>query len=268
MTTHRFGGPLFYLVLFTVPLSMFIFLQNNNFINDYRLSLLVINAVCLLLFLTLEQLIPFHKEWNQNQKDLGSDLILTFLALPGAFALAEFLLDFFLRDLNLSWPFVKWPIFFQVFIGLCFGEFFFYWFHRLGHQQSLLWSWHQVHHSRKRVYLLNSGSFHFIDGFIGAILYLLPLKILGCPQQVYALVLAIGLITGYLEHANIFFHAGPLNFIFNTAELHRWHHAVPEQCPPSNFGKALSIYDWIFKTISKPSIEVPVIGLELERSEA
>jgi sterol desaturase/sphingolipid hydroxylase (fatty acid hydroxylase superfamily) len=75
-----------------------------------------------------------------------------------------------------------------------------------------------------------------------------------------AIVLGVGLlgVTGTLSHCGASLHAGWLNYIFFTAELHRWHHSaeVPEGHTFSvNYGVRFILWDRLFGTYYLPKEE-------------
>jgi sterol desaturase/sphingolipid hydroxylase (fatty acid hydroxylase superfamily) len=78
-----------------------------------------------------------------------------------------------------------------------------------------------------------------------------------------ALLVTLSATTGLLEHVNIDFAAGPLNRLFNTAELHRWHHRMDIEQAMCNFGKMLSIWDGVFGTYYLPrDREIGDVGID------
>lgn len=248
--------------LVILPLSFFWILQTVFRDQDSKIHMLIVNLTFLGSLLLLERARSFSKEWNLNRGDLITDAVYLIIVFPIAFFLAEQASSFF--GLVAIWP-IDWPMPVQFVVALLIGEFFYYWVHRFSHENKYLWKLHEFHHRSLRVYSVNSAKFSFFDTFLGAMAYVLPLKLFGCPIEVYTYVMMFGAITGYLEHANIYYNAGPLNYLFNTAELHRWHHAVPEEIPTHNFGKALSIYDWIFSTAFVDNKKVPEVGLGKEQ---
>jgi sterol desaturase/sphingolipid hydroxylase (fatty acid hydroxylase superfamily) len=204
------------------------------------------------LVMALEQIIPYRKTWNRIDSDFWTDLLLTNLIFPVLVEGVSFLLKYGFGDGVLSiWP-VHAPIFAQLILALIIGEFFFYWAHRLGHETEVLWKFHRTHHVSRRVYWMNAARFHPVDLLLNFVLYFMPLAILGAPTEVFALVFSVNAATGLLEHANIDFDAGWLNRIFNTAQLHRWHHSVDIAISQQNYGKVLSIWDQVFRTYYLP----------------
>jgi sterol desaturase/sphingolipid hydroxylase (fatty acid hydroxylase superfamily) len=64
-------------------------------------------------------------------------------------------------------------------------------------------------------------------------------------------------VHGLLQHANVDMHHGPLNWIFATADLHRWHHSRDVMESNTNFGSNLILWDVVFGTRYLPSGREP-----------
>lgn len=222
------------------------------------------------LFIIGERFFPYRKDWYGNRGDLGTDIIQTFLVLPIASKLSELVIPFIFYY-PILWASktvgyfdftAEWGVFGHFVLALVACELFYYWFHRCSHYIPVMWRFHAVHHGAERVYWVNSGRFHFIEAFFSALVYFLPLIFIGTTPEVTVLVLTFSSITGFLEHVNINFEAGWLNYIFNTAQLHRWHHSKVIQESNKNFGKALIIWDHVFGTFHLPkTAEVGEVGI-------
>jgi ornithine lipid hydroxylase len=93
-------------------------------------------------------------------------------------------------------------------------------------------------------------------------IYFLPLYLFAFPREVTVLFVSANIITGLLEHANIRFKAGPFNYVFNSAELHRWHHSQVFAEANQNFGKVLCVWDLVFGTwLGRDDQEMGDVGL-------
>lgn len=220
-----------------------------------------------------ERILPYRKEWNKPRGDRLSNFIFTNVILPVLSKIVEIILGFmflsstsgFVHDhVHALWP-REWPLLVQLPLALLITEFCFYWVHRWGHTWGRLWKFHAIHHVVERLYWNNSGRFHPVDLFLNWLIYFFPLFLLGVPSDLIALFLLTNAVTGLLEHANVDFEMGPLNYIFNTAQLHRWHHSVVPEISSQNFGKVLSVWDVVFGTwYMPPNEKVGKIGVEGE----
>jgi sterol desaturase/sphingolipid hydroxylase (fatty acid hydroxylase superfamily) len=53
---------------------------------------------------------------------------------------------------------------------------------------------------------------------------------------------------GMLIHSNTSIRFGPLIYILNGSEMHRWHHCRDKNIRDCNFGNNFSVFDWLFGT--------------------
>ena len=95
---------------------------------------------------------------------------------------------------------------------------------------------------------------------VGAAMPILALA--GAPSEVFIWVAVTTAFVGMLTHANIEMRCGPLNYIFNTPVLHRWHHSTDLREGNKNYGEVLIIYDLVFGTYINPDRRPPTeIGI-------
>ena len=143
------------------------------------------------------------------------------------------------------WP-DRWPFLAEFVLGLVAYEFGHYWYHRMAHETDFLWRFHSVHHSSKRLYWLNATRFHVIDLVVLHFCAQLPLIVLGAPPAVIILVMMSAGIHGYLQHANVRFRPGLLNWVLSTPVLHRYHHSIDVARANHNYGNTLILWDIVF----------------------
>ena len=156
-----------------------------------------------------------------------------------------------------------WPLALQVLLGLITSELGLYWAHRCSHEYPYLWRFHSVHHSVKRLWLVNTGRFHFIDSIISVLASLPFLLLCGISTDAIVWVSAITAYIGILTHCNADMRCGVLNKVFNTPQLHRWHHSIDSRIGNSNYGENLMLWDQIFGTYYyKEDSAVDVIGIQ------
>lgn len=230
----------------------------------------VITLPLIVVIVIFEQLLPYRKEWMIGRGDTITDVLQTFITLPIASKLAELSLPILLfypamwisKNLDLSfWP-DEWSFIMQFILAALAAEFCMYWIHRLSHRIPFLWRFHSVHHGAERVYWINSGRFHIFDAFLDSMCYFFPVILFGAPEEIVVTLITLSAITGFLEHVNIDYRGGILNYVFNTAELHRWHHSKEQSESDNNYGKALIIWDLLFGTYYLPSDwDVEEVGL-------
>ncbi len=237
---------------------------NGLFANQVSLNNLTAIGVLIMAAVALffERHLPFRKDWNVSKNDVISDFILTMLIFPMVINLCRWLVNLYPTDLKII-DLSQYHIAIQVAVGVLLSEFLFYWIHRLSHENKILWTLHRWHHSIKRVYWLNSGTLNPLDMVLNFVGYCLPFALISMSPAALEYALFFTAITGLLEHTNVDFKAGALNYVFNTAELHRWHHSVIVKESQKNYGKALSIWDLAFSTFYLPKHkQVEKVGLE------
>ena len=90
--------------------------------------------------------------------------------------------------------------------------------------------------------------FHPLEKAFFLIPEVIPFIVLQVNPEVLALYFVFNGINGMMQHANIDVHLGPLNWIFSSTELHRWHHSKEISESNTNYGNNLIIWDVIFGT--------------------
>ncbi|MGJ8687378.1 MAG: sterol desaturase family protein [Spongiibacteraceae bacterium] len=230
-----------------------------------------VSVVCwgLLLIPLLERWLPYRADWNQPDKDVGTDLIhmlvnaaipklwtpLQIAALAGATVWAS---EYFGSSL---WP-VTWHWLPELFLMLLIAEFGRYWIHYAAHKLPILWRFHAVHHSPKRLYFLNANRFHPLEKLLFQIPEVAPFIVLGTPVEIIALYFTFNGLHGLMQHCNINLRLGWLNYVFSMTELHRWHHSQIIEESDRNFGNNLICWDLLFGSYFNPKArQVNCIGL-------
>ena len=145
------------------------------------------------------------------------------------------------------WPH-GWPLAAQVVLGLAVSEFAAYWAHRTAHEWRPLWYFHAVHHGVGKLWCVNSGRFHFVDAIKSVVPGVAILVMAGAPAEVMAWLSALTGYIGLMTHTNATMRFGPLSYVFNTPELHRWHHSMDLREGNKNYGENLVIWDLVFGT--------------------
>lgn len=145
-----------------------------------------------------------------------------------------------------------WAQFAAVFLINDFGR---YWLHRWYHELGMLWRVHRVHHTIVHMDAMSVFRLHIFEGVIKNGLLFLPFRLLGVDPWVFIVFSAIDISKGYWHHANFRTYIGPLNYIFNSPELHWWHHSVEAKGMMANYGSVLSIWDLMFGTFYWPGTD-------------
>ena len=122
---------------------------------------------------------------------------------------------------------------------------------------------HAVHHSVERLWFFNTGRFHFVDTAFSILLSQPLLLLSGAPGDVVVWVSVTTAFVGILTHCNVDMRTGPIDFVFNTPALHRWHHSRNPDEGNSNYGENLMLWDLIFGSFYRPARRPPAnIGID------
>jgi ornithine lipid hydroxylase len=210
----------------------------------------------------LERIIPYRASWRANDGQIRADLSHTLLNKGLVqFTIVQLMGLPFFQTQNASWL-AQQSLWLQVFVGLTATEFGLYWAHRWSHEWPLLWRFHAVHHSVRRLWLVNTGRFHFVDSNLSVLASLPFLLLSGISMDAIIWVSAITAYIGVLTHCNVATRCGVLSAIFNTPNLHRWHHSTVIAEGNNNYGQNLMLWDQLFGTFyRRPDSELAEIGI-------
>ena len=79
-----------------------------------------------------------------------------------------------------------------------------------------------------------------------------PIVILGADPMVIPIKALLDAMFGMFIHANVNVKFGKLKYIFNSPELHLWHHANYREVFHANFSTKFSVWDYLFGTVYDP----------------
>jgi ornithine lipid hydroxylase len=212
--------------------------------------------------LLLERRLPYKSAWRVADGQTRADLSHTLLNKGLVQLLLVQLIALGLFGNNNHSMVSQLPLAYQVAIGLIISEIGLYGAHRLAHEWPLLWRCHAVHHSVQRLWLVNTGRFHFIDS-LASVAASVPFFLLsGISMDAIVWVSAITAYIGILTHCNVDVECGPLNYVFNTPNLHRWHHSTEGSEGDRNYGENLMVWDLILGTfLYKKGSHIERIGI-------
>jgi len=148
-----------------------------------------------------------------------------------------------------------WKAFCVLFIA---QDFCYYWMHRASHRMRWFWCNHAVHHSSNELNLSAAYRLGIFGKQMGTLLFFVPLVFLGLsPQSVYE-VMTLNLLYQFWLHATWIPSLGPLEYVLNTPQAHRIHHACNEEYIDGNYGGVLIVFDRLFGTYKKPQMGVNI----------
>lgn len=147
----------------------------------------------------------------------------------------------------------EWYTWILLFIGV---DFFYYWFHRLSHEVSVLWGTHVVHHQSEE-YNLSVALRQSATQTFGSFWFYLPLAFIGFSPTLFATIAAIQTLYQFWIHTRLIDKMPAwFEYIFNTPSHHRVHHGVNPKYIDKNHGGTLIIFDRMFGTFQLEEEEV------------
>ena len=169
-----------------------------------------------------------------------------FVAIPFVFLYEHRLLDF-----SPTSP----PALAALFLG---SEFFYYWQHRASHRIRWMWATHAVHHSATRFNLTAAIRLGWTGNISGNFLFFLPLALIGFHPMAIVSMLGVNLLYQFFIHTEFAPRLGLLEWVLNTPNHHRVHHASNEACLDRNYGGILIVFDRLFGTFAEAPESQPL----------
>jgi alkylglycerol monooxygenase len=134
-----------------------------------------------------------------------------------------------------------------------------YWFHRLSHTYWFLWASHITHHSAEHYNLTITFRVPLLVSFFKFIFWA-PLAFCGISVEYIMLASFITKLYAYFLHTNFFKSYGIFDYVFTAPVHHQVHHASNPEYLDKNFGELFIIWDRMFGTFCRHSVE-PVFGV-------
>jgi alkylglycerol monooxygenase len=138
-----------------------------------------------------------------------------------------------------------WGTWYGWLLALIFYDFCYYWNHRAGHEVSLFWAAHVVHHQSQDFNLSTALRQSSSSALLGWLFYI-PMALAGVPPEVFGIVALVDLLYQYWVHTE---HVGKLGWFdrwFCSPSNHRVHHAVNDDYLDKNYGGILIVWDRLF----------------------
>lgn len=203
-----------------------------------------------------ERLFPYRKGLPLFREGFWVDLV--WYTIIQSFVLKIVIFDYIIAPLqhHFDWSRFQgvgsWPVALQVLLFFIMHDFYIYWFHRFQHSSKFFWRTHEAHHSGKQVDFLSGSRSHVAEIIINQTIEFGPIILLGASPEVIPIKALIDSMYGMFIHGNIQVKMGKLKYIFNSPELHLWHHANYREVFHANFATKLSLWDYLFGTVYFP----------------
>lgn len=214
--------------------------------------------------LLAERIAPFDDLWNSSHGDSMRDIAHA-VVNEGSILLLLLLLPIIASFV--PWPSVwpdAWPFWTQVVFAIVVLDVGISLTHFASHRNALLWRFHAVHHSVRRMYGFNGLLKHPVHQLIEISAGTLPWLLMGIPTNVALVGTFAVIIQLQLQHSNVDMRIGPLRYIWAVAPVHRHHHLASETEGDVNFGLFLTIWDLLLGTgkfVSSAHIRSGTVGL-------
>ena len=130
--------------------------------------------------------------------------------------------------------------------------------HRAYHEVPLLWRIHAVHHSPHYMDWLAGSRLHFLEPLVTRATVLVPIFLLGFPQDTIFAYLIFISVQSVLIHSNIKMDVGWLRYLIVTPQFHHWHHASDAEALDKNYTAHTPLFDLLFGTFHLPKDRWPV----------
>ena len=138
-------------------------------------------------------------------------------------------------------------------------DFVWYWYHRLGHQVSLFWAAHVVHHQSEDFNYTVSARITVFQALVRTGFWSV-LPILGFPAGMVTSILLVHGLYPFFLHTRTIGKLGWLEYVLVTPSHHRVHHATNSQYLDKNYGDVFIFWDKLFGTFVEET-ETPAYGL-------
>lgn len=213
--------------------------------------------ICWVIFIIAwERISPYRKGLPFFREGFWVDLV--WYTLIQSYFLKILIFDYIIAPLqhHITWQgfafFKSWSIAEQVLFFLITHDLYIYLFHRLQHASKILWRTHEAHHSGKEVDFLAGSRSHIVEIIINQTIEFAPIVIMGAHPEVIPIKALLDAMFGMFIHANVNVKLGKFKYLFNSPELHLWHHANYLEVFHANFSTKFSIWDHLFKTAYDP----------------
>jgi len=141
-----------------------------------------------------------------------------------------------------------------------FYDFIYYWNHRFGHEVSVFWAAHVVHHSSEDYNL--STALRQSSGSFFNFVFLIPLALIGIDPVTLITVASVNLVYQFWVHTQHVPKLGFIEYVMVTPSNHRVHHAQNQIYLDRNYGGVFIVWDRIFGSFQEElKREKPIYGV-------
>lgn len=185
---------------------------------------------------------------------LGAGYQITELLFAGllAFPVYAYAYQHRLLDIELNWATgaLLWVL----------TDFCFYGFHRVSHRVRWFWCAHVTHHSSERMNFSTAMRQNATNIFNGGWLFYVPLAFVGFNPVWIGVCYALSLVYQFFIHTTLVGKLHPaIEYVFNTPNHHRVHHASNPGYIDTNYGGVFIIFDRMFGSFAAERADPPIV---------
>ncbi len=199
----------------------------------------------------IERRRPYRQDWQPGAGEVVSDAAFL-MSTVGVQVAAMSLVEPVVRRNKRSLRVDRLPVPVGAAIGVLAFDLVHSRVHQLGHRWGPAWTVHSVHHSPQRLYWFNATRFHGLEMFVDMALETMVMSVLGMSRDQTVAYQTVRGMYGQLQHCNVDLSSGPLDHVFSTPDLHRWHHSAVYREGDTNYGAITSVWDKVFGTFYRP----------------
>jgi len=227
--------------------------------------------VFLLLFFILERLFPLraprrpllHRLWVNGGLSIITFAVAAFLVRPASFSAIRWSSETHFG--LLQW--LKMPFWLQAIAGFLLMDLSFYYWHRLNHEVSFLWRFHNVHHLDPDLDASTGFRFHFGEVGLSVFFRVAQVTLLGIPIQIFLFYELVFQLETYFHHSNLRLPRAldrAVNVFLVTPRMHGIHHSQIRKETDSNYSVIFSFWDRLHRTfrsgIAESEVKIGVPG--------
>ncbi len=212
-----------------------------------------------------EHVAPYVPEWNADHDDLPRDVahgLIYELCSFNSMLILPFL-TMWIPWAGAVWP-SSWPLGLQLVFAIVLADVGVTMIHYWSHKTNLLWRFHEIHHSSRRLYGLNGLVRHPVHQTLDLAVGFMPLILLGLPLDIAVLLGFAITMQLFLQHSNADVRVGPFAQILAIGPVHRLHHNNWSGQGDINFGLYFNFWDRMlgtFRTEGGDKIRAGEVGV-------
>ncbi|RZA24749.1 MAG: sterol desaturase family protein, partial [Lysobacteraceae bacterium] len=140
------------------------------------------------------------------------------------------------------------PTWAQLLILFLFTDLCVYGWHRLQHENRIVWQFHKTHHSQVHLNVLTTYRATVFDRLFALAVLAIPAAMLKVDATLPLAIAGILQFHQLLIHSDSGWSFGPLDRVFVSPSFHEVHHSSLEPHLDKNYGGVLSVWDHLFGT--------------------